>query len=89
MPVFANLIQGNRPGQPSWEYTMWKFQDFSATQILREINFGHFEAPKNASLTILVALNFRFFEIHKVSKIANFDLLKAAKLISRKIQENC
>ena len=25
-----------------------KFQDFSATQILREINFGHFEDPKTA-----------------------------------------
>ena len=33
-----------RPGQPNWEYPMWKFQNFSATQILREINFGHFEA---------------------------------------------
>ena len=32
-----------RPGQPNWEFTMWKFQDFSATQILCEINFG----PKN------------------------------------------
>ena len=29
-------------------HTVWKFQDFSATQILREINFGHFEAPKTA-----------------------------------------
>ena len=41
-----------RPGQPNWENTMWKFQDFSATQILREINFGHFEAPKTAILTV-------------------------------------
>ena len=41
-----------RPGQPNWEYTIWKFQDFYATQILREINFGHFEAPKIAILTI-------------------------------------
>ena len=31
---------------------MWNFQDFSANQILREINFGHFEAPKTAILTI-------------------------------------
>ena len=36
-----------RPGQPNQEYTMWTFEDFSVTQILREINFGHFEAPKN------------------------------------------
>ena len=30
---------------------MWKFQDFLATQILREISLGHFEAPKTAILT--------------------------------------
>ena len=36
----------------NWEYTMWKFQDFSATHILREINCGQFEAPKTANLTI-------------------------------------
>ena len=28
--------------------TVWKFKDFSATQILREINFGLFEEPKTA-----------------------------------------
>ena len=38
--------------------TMWKYGNFSATQILREINFGHFEEPKTVILTILVALNF-------------------------------
>ena len=27
-----------RPGQPNWEYTMWKFQDFSVTKMLREID---------------------------------------------------
>ena len=32
--------------QPNWEYTMWKFQDFSATQILREINFDHGKPQK-------------------------------------------
>ena len=32
--------------------SMWKFQDFSASQILREVNFGHFVAPKNCLLTI-------------------------------------
>ena len=42
--------QKYRPGQPNWECTMWKFQNFSVTQILREINFGHFEAPKTAIL---------------------------------------
>jgi len=28
---------------------MWKFQGFSVTQILREINFGTFEALKTGS----------------------------------------
>ena len=28
-----------RLAQPNWEYTIWKFQDFFAVQILREINF--------------------------------------------------
>ena len=40
-----------RPGQPNWEYKMWKFKGLPAPQILREINFGHFEAPKTAILT--------------------------------------
>ena len=39
---------------------MWKFQDFSATQILREINFGHFEVSIIAICTIWAALNFEF-----------------------------
>ena len=41
-----------RPGQPNWEYTMWKFEDISTPQILREIEFDQFEGPKTANLTI-------------------------------------
>ena len=43
-----------RPRQPDWKYTMWKFQDFSAAQILREINFVHFEAQQFKKLNIQV-----------------------------------
>ena len=51
-PVFnINNFQKYRPGQPNWAYTMWKFQDFSAPQILHENNCGHFEALKTAILT--------------------------------------
>ena len=58
--IFSSKIVGKvskgsmlyRPGQPNWEYTLWIFQDFSTTWISREINFGHFKAPKNAILTI-------------------------------------
>ena len=51
-------VKTYRPGQPNWEYTMWKYKDFSATHILHEINYSHFEAPKTAVLTISAALNF-------------------------------
>ena len=39
---------------------MWKFHDFSITQILREINFGDSRSAKSAILTHLKALNFDF-----------------------------
>ena len=74
--------------------SLWNFQDFSATLILREINFNHFEAPKPAILTILPAVNFEFQKIfdilkcetpkrqnskpQKLLKMAVFDLLKSA-----------
>ena len=61
--LFSRYVRDDsfyRPGQPNCEYTMWKFQDFSATHILREINFGHFEASKTAILTIWAILNFKF-----------------------------
>ena len=40
------------------ENTVWKFQDFSVTQILREIVFGGSRCSKIAILAILGALNF-------------------------------
>ena len=57
-----------RPGQPNWEYTMWKFQDFLLDQIfLREINFGHFVPPKTAILIIWTVLH--FWELLTFSRI--------------------
>ena len=38
--------------------TVWKFSNFSATLIFREINFGRVQKIKGATLTILKALNF-------------------------------
>ena len=52
-----------RSGQPNWEYTMWKFQDFSATQNLLEINFGDSRSAKSAILTHLEALMFDFTNV--------------------------
>ena len=40
------------------ENTVWKFQDFSITQILREINFAESRSPKSAIFAILGPLNF-------------------------------
>ena len=45
----------------NWEYTIWKIHDYSEYQILCEINFGSFEAPKTAILTNWAALNFDSF----------------------------
>ena len=41
-------------------HTVWKFHDFSLTQILREINFEDSTSAKSAILTHLETLNFDF-----------------------------
>ena len=51
---------------------MCKFQDISTTQNLREINFGHFEAPKIAILTIWAAVNFEFVGIFDILNMKFF-----------------
>ena len=62
------------------EYAVWKFQDFSAAQILREINFGHFDAPKTAILTIWVTLNFEFLGTLNIFKCKIFPKSKIQSL---------
>ena len=80
---------------------MWKFQDFSITQILREIKFGNYTSAKSAILTHLEALNFDIytflhfleaeiyqiskFRAQKLAKMAVLQILDSLKLISRKI----
>ena len=41
---------------------LWKFQNSSTIQILREIKVGEFRVSKPAILIFLVALNFDFYE---------------------------
>ena len=51
--------------------TVWKFKEFSVTEILREINFGESKSSKIAFLVILGAPNFVNlvnFSLHKVQK---------------------
>ena len=55
---------------------MWISQDFSATQILREINFGHLKAPKTAILTFSAALNYAFLGAFDIFKCDIFPTIK-------------
>ena len=81
--------------------TLWKFQDFSITQFLREINLGNSISAKYAFLTHLQALNFEFYDFwtfwkvqftkltkfwdHTLAKTAVLGLLDSPKQISRKV----
>ena len=49
---------------------MWKFQDFSATQILREINFLSCSSSKMAIFAVFELLNFEFgkFQTSEIAK---------------------
>ena len=42
---------------------VWKFDDFSITQILHEINFGDSASAKSAIFTHLKVLDFALYEI--------------------------
>ena len=53
---------------------------FSATQILREINFCYSEAQKIAVLTIWAALNFEFMETFDIFKSEIFPIIKIQSL---------
>ena len=44
----------------SLSYTVWKFHNFPATEILREIIFWEFAASKYATLAILKVVNIDF-----------------------------
>ena len=59
--------------------TLWKFHNFSMTQILREINFGDSISAKSVIWAHFEALNFDFYEflhflkaeIYQINKIQN------------------
>ena len=63
---------------------MWKFKDFSITQILRDISFVDSRSAKFAILTHLKALNFDFYEcLHfweaEIDQTNNFRASEIAK----------
>ena len=59
-------------------FTVWKIQDISVIQILRETNFEESRSCKSGNFAILGALNF--------VNLVNFSLQKVQKLIKNKIQ---
>ena len=62
----------------SLHITVWKFQDFCITQIIREINFEHSRSAKTVIFAILRAVNF--------VQLVNFSFQKVQKFIKIKIQ---
>ena len=71
-------------------YTVWKFENFSTTHILREIEIGESRprVTKSAIITNWKGLNFWFHEFLHIFKAQIYlilELLDSPKLISRKI----
>ena len=67
--------------RPSGQYfSVWKFQNFAITQILREINFGDSTSAKSAILTHLVVLNFALYEISHFLKEEIYQINKIQSL---------
>ena len=70
---------------------MWKFKNFSATSILREINFGKFQAAKIAISDNFRGPEFGFWQICAISKAqiyqnSNSRVLKTVKMVISYIQ---
>ena len=71
-----DCVAGGRAGVSSG-FTVWKFQDFSITQIFREINFVDSRSAKTAIFAIVRAVNF--------VDLLNSSLQKLPKSIKSKI----
>ena len=56
------------------------FQDFSATYILREIKFGHFEAPKYSRIDHMSSFEFKFLGIFDIFTCEIFPKIKIKSL---------
>ena len=58
MSTIEEAARRGSNAKDTFRYTVWKFDYFSITQILREINFGGFGRSENAFFAIFGALNF-------------------------------
>ena len=69
---------------------MWKFENSTATHVLREVKFGNFGRLKPAILAIFEALDFDLRENSILKSVKNsqnaeiriFELLKTSKCVS-------
>ena len=59
---------------------VWKFLDYSAAQILREINFGEPRISKTTIFANFVALNVVHLEIFSLEKLQIFIKIKIQSL---------
>ena len=66
---------------------MWKFQNISATKILREMNFTDSRSAKIAILTSLETMNFDFHEFLHFLR-AEFDQILTAVFETQKCPKN-
>ena len=78
-----------RPGQDNWEFWLWKFSNFPAILILREISFDWFQKVKNCHLNNFggEALNFDFWKNSslKMSKIPKNSEFRAAQMVKKAV----
>ena len=65
-----------------WEVTVWKYQDFSVIQILREINFGEHRNSKTGVFDIYEALIFDKSAHFTVWKFQDFSVIQILREIN-------
>ena len=75
MPIVNFALEQKKNSFNSCWYTVWKFQDFSVIQILREVKHGESRRSKTAVIAIFGAMNcvnlaiFSFQKLQKCMKI--------------------
>ena len=74
---FHNLIWH----KVSWNCTMWKFSNFPATLILRDINFGWFQKVKNCHFNKFEGFEYWFLEKFHIWKCQKFPKIQTSEVL--------
>ena len=80
-PIFIEVGSNLKLKQVGTAHTVWKFRDFSLTQILREINIEECRSFKTAVFAIFVALNFVTLVNFSLQKVLKFMKITARQFI--------